>query len=310
MRKLHIISAALFCTAMLASCHNDEVVSDRDIALKISPTLEQNTTGTRAEADGFSPKKQWAEGDEMGLFMYHHSGFGEPYLHFVSQNMRSVYQGGKEWLLDSPIYLNSEEAVVWAYYPYYSEVYDGTIIPVPIRTGNPIDYMWGKSINRVSAFDTDAKIPMNHALSQFVLRLKVTPEYQKEGKLSSVRLLASAPKFSQRGTMDLSQDGKISFEPTLTELAWVPATHEKGDLDYAALVYPMQLEQDEVALEVVLDGETWTFPLPKAEWRAGKRHIYTLQAKYNDLVLGDKDGNAVTVKPWDDTNIDIELEGQ
>lgn len=309
MKTKYILSTAVICTAILTSCHNDDTFHESGSILTLTPTLEVPDTRS-AVLDGFTPKKVWEEGDKMGLFLYQRSGWGEPYLHFVSQNQGATFQGN-EWKQDNPIYLNTEKATVWTYYPYAADVTDGTCIPVPIHEDLHIDYMWGKSVNDVWAMETEANVPMNHALSQFVLRLKIAPEYEKKGELTKIRLFASEPTFALEGTMDLSQNGKISFEPTLKELSWIPASHAaKSDIDFAATVYPMILTEGKVTLEIVLDGETWQFRLPAVEWKSGKRHIYTVSAKFKDLVLDKKDGNAVSVKPWIDTNIDVEIEGK
>lgn len=309
MNTKYVLPAMVLCAALLSSCQDETSAGRADTVMTIAPTLK--TAETRSAVhDGFTPKKNWEQGDKMGIFLYQHTGWGDPYQFSVSQNMPSAFQAN-QWKQDTPIYLNMMKATVWTYYPYSAEVTDGTAIPVPIGRDNPVDYMWGKSVNDVSAVDTKADIPMNHALSQFVLRLKIAKEYAKEGKLTAIKLEASKPTFALDGTMDLSRNGAISFKPELKELSWTPAEYEAGkDLDFAATVYPMELSEGQLTLEVVLDGDTWRFPIPAVKWAAGKRHIYTVTAKFNDFVLGNESGSPVTIKPWDDTNIDMELEGK
>ena len=114
------------------------------------------------------------------------------------------------------------------YYPYNQAVADGTKVPVPINAGTSVDYMWGKSTNQVSVIETDAVIPMKHALSQLVIRLKVSPEYHNDGNLTSAKLKSKAAKFGTSGTMNLNDNGRIIFSPTSTELSWTPKHDHSG----------------------------------------------------------------------------------
>lgn len=47
---------------------------------------------------------------------------------------------------------------------------------------------------------------MQYALSQFVLRLQIADNYEKEGRLSSVKLIASEFMFALEGTMDIKPE--------------------------------------------------------------------------------------------------------
>ena len=103
---------------------------------------------------------------------------GDAYPRYDAQNNKST-KTAAGWSQAKPVYLLSDKATIWAYYPYNQAVADGTKVPVPINAGTSVDYMWGKSTNQVSVIETDAVIPMKHALSQLVIRLKVSPEYHK-----------------------------------------------------------------------------------------------------------------------------------
>ncbi|MFK1898471.1 fimbrillin family protein [Bacteroides fragilis] len=242
--------------------------------------------------------------------MYKSSGWGDAYPRYDAQNNKSTRQANG-WSQASPVYLLVDKATIWAYYPYNQAVTDGTKIPVPINVGTSVDYMWGKSTNQVSVIETDARIPMKHALSQFVVRLKVSPEYHNDGNLTSAKLKATGAKFATTGTMNLNDGGKITFQPTSTELTWSPNTTVPAQgqqaVDYAAAIYPMTLGAGEVSLEVVIDGATYTYAIPQITWEAGKRYIYSITMRSNDAEIGGENGQSVTIEGWTSTEEDITL---
>lgn len=109
--------------------------------LNILPTVGAETRA------GFISKTDWAAGDAIGLFMYKATGWGDAYPRYSAQNNKSTRQANS-WTQASPVYLLSDKATIWAYYPYNQSVTDGTRIPVPVNAGTPIDYMWGKAPTR------------------------------------------------------------------------------------------------------------------------------------------------------------------
>ena len=198
-----MISAAVIAAGMLASCSNKEIVDEQPetdgVAASVLNIVPTGGTDTRA---GFVPKTEWAVNDAMGLFMYKATGWGDAYPRYDAQNNKST-KTAAGWSQAKPVYLLSDKATIWAYYPYNQAVADGTKVPVPINAGTSVDYMWGKSTNQVSVIETDAVIPMKHALSQLVIRLKVSPEYHNDGNLTSAKLKSKAAKLGISGTMNL-----------------------------------------------------------------------------------------------------------
>lgn len=165
-----MISAAVIAAGMLASCSNKEIVDEQPETDGVSASVLNivPTVGTDTRA-GFVPKTEWAVNDAMGLFMYKATGWGDAYPRYDAQNNKST-KTAAGWSQAKPVYLLSDKATIWAYYPYNQAVADGTKVPVPINAGTSVDYMWGKSTNQVSVIETDAVIPMKHALSQLVIR--------------------------------------------------------------------------------------------------------------------------------------------
>ena len=79
--------------------------------LNIVPTVG---TDTRA---GFVPKTEWAVNDAMGRFMYKATGWGDAYPRYDAQNNKST-KTAAGWSQAKPVYLLSDKATIWAYYPY------------------------------------------------------------------------------------------------------------------------------------------------------------------------------------------------
>lgn len=312
MKVKMFLAATTIAATVCTSCTQEldgTVEKNQSNVLSITPEV-MNETASRA---GFISHDAWKTNDEMGLFIYKATGWGEAYPRFDKQNNKSTKTAQGGWTQQNPVYLLQEKASIWAYYPYSTNVTDGTKIPVSISagTGTAHDYMWGKSTNQVSVVETDAKIPMKHALSQFVIRLKVSKDYHNDGNLTSAKLKANSTKFATSGTMNLNDNGKISFTGNLRELAWAPGTQipaqGRPNADFSAAIFPMQLAMNEVTLEVVIDGATYKYVIPTINWEAGKRYIYSITMQSNDVVIGGEDGLGITIEPWTSSENDITL---
>lgn len=309
MKKMYFF-AALLAAAVFTSCDKNQescptCPKDPDApTLRVVPTLE---SGSRA---GFSPKESWQANDAIGLFVYKSTGWGTAYPGYTTVNNKST-KGSSSWVQETPIYLSAEQAKVWAYFPYSSSVANGTQVPVSITSATP-DYMWGESSNLVSVVSSDATIPMKHALSQLTIRLKPSPNYQgNQGLLTSAKIKAKSPKFGTTGTMDISNSGRITFTPSLTEMAWAPNTSipaaGRPSVYFNAAIFPMSLAQSEVVLEVVIDGAKYKYDIPQGSWVAGKRHVYSIVMEKNDASIGGDNGLGVTIEPWSSEESDIPL---
>lgn len=311
MKTIFFLSAVV-AASLLSSCGGSEDILDGKSTGGEEPAARLNilpTVGTDTRA-GFVPKTEWAVNDAMGLFMYKATGWGDAYPRYDAQNNKST-KTAAGWSQAKPVYLLSDKATIWTYYPYNQAVADGTKVPVPINAGTSVDYMWGKSTNQVSVIETDAVIPMKHALSQLVIRLKVSPEYHNDGNLTSAKLKSKAAKFGTSGTMNLNDNGRITFSPTSTELSWTPNTtipaQGNPSVDFAAAIYPMSLAGGEVSMEVVIDGATYTYSIPQINWEAGKRYIYSITMRSNDAEIGGENGQSVTIEPWGASESDVTL---
>lgn len=299
-----VILMAALAAGVFSSCNNNElegVQSNEANKVSINAVIE----GSESRA-GFESKAQWINNsDKLGLFLYKSTGWGEAYPKFTSQNTEAT-KTASGWNLAADMFLTAEKGHVYAYYPYASTTVDGT--KVAVKAANT-DVMWGKS-NEISVANPVAKITMKHALSQFVLRLKVSPDYQNPGVMSAANLTAKGNKFATDGTMNLNDNGKITFTPSKTTLSWqpnisIPTGGQPND--YAAAVFPIEFIRDEATINVTIDGVPYKYILPAIKWEAGKRYIYAISLGSNGAQIGGENGAHLTIEPWQDVPSDIEL---
>ena len=299
-----VILMAALAAGVFSSCNNNElegVQSNEANKVSINAVIE----GSESRA-GFTSKNAWQNNDKLGLYMYKSTGWGEAYPKFTSQNNEATKNSGG-WSLAADMFLTSEKAHVYAYYPYSSKTLDGT--KVAVQAGST-DYMWGKS-NEISVANPVATIAMKHALAQFVLRLKVSPDYTNPGVMSAASVKATQNKFATEGTMNLNDNGKITFTPAKTELSWQPNTAiptvGPTPVDYAAAVFPISFNRDEATINITIDNVPYKYNIPAIKWEAGKRYIYSVSLSSNGAQIGGEDGSKVTIEPWTDSVTDIEL---
>lgn len=313
MKSNIIILAAMM--AMSCACTNEvEELSTKqeDSSLKIA-TYIANSEGTRS-SDGFVSKTQFKSNDEIGLFLYKGT-WGTSYVGISAQNNKSKFKGSS-WEQATPYYLNADQAHVWAYYPYNQSVTDGKKIPVSIEGDNAnTDYMYGQTKQTVSVLNTVAEIPMKHAMSQFIIRMKPSPDYHNSGstpgKLTNVTVKSKAGSsvLFKTGELDITT-GTITGKTSSQSLSWTPniLLETSENHDYCATIFPKVVAQNELVVELTIDGAKYTFDIPAIQWNKGYRYIYAFEMKANDVVIGGEDGSNVTIEPWKDSaQNDVEL---
>lgn len=300
-------------TVLSCACTNqmEELsTSKEDSSLKISTSIFDAASRSQ---DGFVSKTQFKSGDAMGLFLYKET-WGSAYVGIEKQNNQSTF--GEGWNQDTPYYLNADKAHVWAYYPYSSSVTDGKKIPVSIEGNNAnIDYMYGRTKQPVSVLNTVAEIPMQHAMSQFVIRMKPSPDYVNSGstpgKLTNVVLKTKSGSSTlyKSGELDITT-GNITGKTSAQSISWTPniLLEASENHDYSATILPRVVEQNDLLVEVTVDNAKYTFDIPAIQWQKGYRYIYAFELKANDVVIGGEDGSNVTIEPWKNSSQnDVEL---
>lgn len=298
--------------AMSCACTNqvEDLAKQEDSTLKVTTYIANE--GTRSQS-GFVPKTQFKTNDKMGLFLYKET-WGSSYVGISKQNNLSTYNG--KWSQETPYYLNADNAHVWAYYPYDQTVTDGKKVPVSIEGNNAnTDYMYGQTKKQVSVLNSVAEIQMKHAMSQFVIRMKPSPDYHNSGstpgKLTNITIKSKTGSsvLYKTGELDITT-GIITGKTSSQSLSWVPniMLESNQNHDYCATIFPKVVAQNELVVEITVDAAKYTFDIPAIQWQKGYRYIYAFQMKSNGVVIGGTDGSNVTIESWKDSaQNDVEL---
>ncbi len=309
MKKL-FFAIPLFAAAM-TSCNNDVESISQSQNPEVSPLVVnayvEGDNASRASWNG--DKKEFKDNDMIGLYVYK-TNWGTTYNN-TPANVKSTFNAGK-WLQSPEVNMTADKAQIWAYYPYIASsasvngAGDGKKISVDLTK----DWMYGTNGGfNVSTANPNVNIVMKHALTQFVLRLKKSPEYKEQGILTNIQLEHAQAKFAKNGTMDVTT-GTITGTDAKTNIAYTnEAVHFPSTdttVDYAATLFPMNTEG--VTLRVVIDRVEYTYKIPTANWEKGKKNVYSVQLKSNSIVIGGEDGKGITIEPWGTgTHADVEL---
>ena len=261
-----MISAAVIAAGMLASCSNKEIVDEQPETDGVSASVLNivPTVGTDTRA-GFVPKTEWAVNDAMGLFMYKATGWGDVYPRYDAQNNKST-KTAAGWSQAKPVYLLSDKATIWAYYPYNQAVADGTKVPVPINAGTSVDYMWGKNTFQglgteyktlLGAFDKDnesfkKRIGIDWALSSYKVRVRsrnhLATFIKKYHRRNDISMLELTPDFIKEYEIYLSTDAGLHNASVWSNCMWLKTIVAK--VHYNGLIQKTPFAQYRVSQNV------------------------------------------------------------
>ena len=303
MKKLFLASA--LCVAALSSCNDDtDPVAGQveSIPMEVQAFIDGGNNESRVGWTG--DKTTWQSGDAMGLFVYKGT-WGTTY-NSVGPNVKSTYT--TKWAQTPAVNMTADKAQVWAYYPYNEKAGDGKKVPVDLTT----DYLYGTNGSAsVSTANPNVKIGMKHALTQFVLRMKKSPEYKDKGILTEIKLVSTQAELGKTGTMDIQNNGLITPISPATAIAYqsLQETFPSADtpVDYAALLFPMTSTAN-LTLHVTIDRVPYTYKIPNVKWEAGKKNVYSVVLKSNGIVIGGETGKDITIESWGPgVNADVTL---
>lgn len=256
-----------FCVGMftLNSCSNENEEVIKDSSLRITTDI---TTRSVIESTSF------ASGDEIGIF------YMERY-----NNIYARYSDG--WSFGK-ISLSETPAPVYAYYPYVKN-WNGQqvsidISPDAIVTGQA-DFLYGKSVESVSAASPEAFIRFNHALARITLSIRRSANDAGNGVLSNVSLqnAENSKVISTSGKMDVTT-GVISdnvFGAVSLDMNCTLSSESAQNVDI--LVIPTVMETEGMAeLVLAIDGSHYIVKMPAATWEAGQQYTYPITINRTD----------------------------
>lgn len=228
-------------------------------------------------------------------------------LYIASEKSGALYKGNRdykniqtedlsinnkqEWRPMPNVYLDSEPAAVYAYYPYQRQVdFDATRIPVKIEPDATLtrDYMYGiqatgqKAVNNLSPL---VLLDMNHALSLLSFQLKTSGRREKDCLLQAIQIGNKAGKTALcfKGEMNI-KTGEISGcagtnASTRLKLDPPDSLHPEYGNTHSIKVIPSRLlrRNGDVEILFVINRKTYEYHVPAdTKWKKGHRYLYLL----------------------------------
>ena len=176
MKKLSTAFLCLF-TVMVSSCTSSEEINDL-------PSLSINAyigdPQSRAE------KADWEENDAIGVFVCNGT-IDKPYLGNVDRYTNVAFRHNGKGFIAQNIYLDENQAEVFAYYPYSGTSNNG--MAVPVESNTQTDYLYGHAETPASITQKNVNIEMKHALSQVVFKIRKSASYNEgPGLISALKI--------------------------------------------------------------------------------------------------------------------------
>lgn len=298
--KKTIISAAVLAACAFTSCNQENAITGTysKACLSIDASLAQPVSR--------APKSAFEAGDQLGLFICNEN-INTPYTD-TKPNTPFTFNG-TVWE-SQVIYLDTNPATIWAYYPYKTTNISGSAIPVEIASQT--DYLHGQGKNKASHENRNVDIAMKHALCQFVLKMKTADYDEGDARLTRIALENgnSRSVLYTDGTLDLTT-GKVTGTKSANLTYAQDIKLSDGGTTFSTIVMPVAPTEAEgdIKLVVTIDGHDFYFLLKKdTEWKPGYRNIYSFTVTNTGITIGGEDGTGVTVEPWQDsTETDIDL---
>ena len=240
-------------------------------------------------------------------FMQEFTGGSVIGLHVVSENTGNIYDSNPDyknvraeacltdnklsWQQSPEIYLHEDPVMVYAYYPYQSQVnFDPENIPVRISADASLtkDYMYGiqasgqRAVNQVSPV---ALLNMNHTLSLLSFQIRLTPEAKGCFLLNAIQIgnKAGGTALCFRGMMNIKTGniGGCAGTNASTRLKLDSPNMLKtipGESLQLMVIPTSRIRSDgDVEALFTINGKTFKYKIPAGtKWEKGQRYIYNL----------------------------------
>ncbi|WP_455622213.1 fimbrillin family protein [Parabacteroides sp.] len=228
----------------------------------------------------------------------------------VSAEARMV-DGRIRWQQSPEVILNSEEAKIYAYYPYQEDInFNPRQIPVRLAPNalETDDYMYGthaigqKAVNSASPL---VLLSMNHALSLLSFQLNLSEGKTGAFIVSSVQVgnKPGGTALVREGTLDITTGDIIGSTACSTCAATVLSLANPVTMVNDIYCDPMRLMviptsgrigTGDVEALFTINGETYKFEIPAdTQWEKGKKYLYKLSFNGRSLQLRD-----VSITDW------------
>lgn len=306
MRKLFFLAI----TAMLvfASCNDhDESATVNENASLLSITTEINAQQKSLRS---GPMTAFADGSTLSLFVCGGT-LGIPYPGGPYDNIKASFDGNTAlWSMERPVRLTSENASVYALYPYMPSLGNG-VNTAQIEHTSQTDYLFGTNAEEQQAVNHNnpkVRLRMNHALALLQFRINRL-NYEGTGKVTRVEVS------NETGRNDLRSAGTLSItngdvytlgtdiSPAAIEntggLYTIPDVTPGNTGDYLnVMILPVAntTANGSVLFRFTIDGTIYTYEVPaNTTWKQGTKYIYDVTLNGTELQIGD-----VIITDWTD----------
>ncbi len=289
-------------TLLFAACQDELQQPDNQAWGGIKPlSISVISTPTKAQVSG----TLLPVNSELGVFVTKPDGSD-----YLAENPYNniKYTGTGEtnattWTVDpsTPVYLNSETATAYAYYPRQASYNDLTSIPI---TNDGTDWMYSAPVENLDFQNATAPFSLQHAMS--IIRIKIERVNASDyGTISKVTIDGNS--WATGATLNLKESIIGAYTGENSQLVKT----DVGELGASALTYDHWVvptgNTSDLTFKVTMDGKTYKSSLPNVTLVAGKVYNYKLTVS-NTAGLSI---NEVTMTDWDDlaeTNMDTEYE--
>lgn len=285
MKKILMITILFFSAfALFFSCSDENLADTGTTLYDTQLQLKSVTVFNDRPGSGKGTISEFVNGDTIGLYLpEYHRGYPFPYI------ARYHYW----WNLSEPIFLSSEPARLFAYYPfeqkkhaYLSDKY------IYVEHVTQADYMHGTVVNEYIMREYPyADIVMRHVLALVQFKF-IKNEYPHDCSVQkvSIRNADGITLLKSRGTLNLENAEIEPLDGYYHQAAITPEDMNfyepyTGEEEYARiLVMPIQPVRNDGDLffEFEIDGYIYTYPLKKGTyWQSGMKYTYEV-----DMVSG------------------------
>lgn len=299
-KNLVFLTASVAGMLALNACSSDnmeEKGQSQNVQLEVTTDI-----ATRSVITGTT----FSSGDEIGVYALNASGSA---YSTGSMNMRAKYD--TKWTFpNGSIFLKTEPATVYAYYPYAASN-STTTVPVDISynsTTGQTDCLYGAGTATVNSDAPTSHIKFNHALSRLTFNIILDKESTGTNQLTNVTLknVSGDTAVAVKGNMNIIT-GKIKRTTDTYAIIEQPldsALNTTKSIPVDMLVMPVTVKGD-MNVALTIDGKIYTIKLPDTDLKAGNQYSYpvTVSVKNQRITIGD-----CTITAWNSnsaSNVDV-----
>lgn len=290
MKKNHLLSAVAVILAASVSCSRFEEGLNNDGSEGSALDLSIMMYGK--ETKGLITGNSLPEDSEVGLALYGTDGEVYDNLPYTNVMFTSTGNGTSQtWKPEIDVMLSASEAVLYAYYPYSSEVTDVMSIPVTASSEIQTDYLYAAPVSGLDNNSPKADITMHHALAAIRLSMK-RGTYSGTGNVTSISVKGEG--IATEGILN-AMDGTISSASgTETEVSpSMEAFTLSSDLQGNDIIVIPASTGKSIEMKITIDGEEFSLTTSPVTLEAGKIAVYEATVNNAEISL-----SSVKIADW------------